>query len=186
VLRRRYALRAVHVGSVDPGGAWDVAVWDTGTFAVALGFLVMRRQHGGLGDSPLMFDDRERRVAEERLRERASRDEVTGLANRAAFTDELARCLRRGNTHLALLLLDFDGFKQVNDTLGHAAGDEVLRSAADRLRAAMRPGDLIARLAATSSRSSSAASTASMRPWRPSASWSRCATRSRSRDRGSA
>jgi diguanylate cyclase (GGDEF)-like protein len=141
-----YALRAVHVGSVDPGGAWDVAVWDTGTFAVALGFLVMRRQHGGLGDSPLMFDDRERRVAEERLRERASRDEVTGLANRAAFTDELARCLRRGNTHLALLLLDFDGFKQVNDTLGHAAGDEVLRSAADRLRAAMRPGDLIARL----------------------------------------
>jgi diguanylate cyclase (GGDEF)-like protein len=141
-----HALRAVHIGSIESGGAWDVAVWDAGTAAIALGFLVMRRHHGGLRDSPLMFDDRERRAAEERLRERASRDEVTGLANRAAFSDELARCLRRRDDPLALLLLDFDGFKQVNDTLGHAAGDDVLRSAADRIRCAMRPGDVIARL----------------------------------------
>jgi diguanylate cyclase (GGDEF)-like protein len=86
-----------------------------------------------------------RRVA----RELAARDSLTGLANRMSFEQrikaELATSLRAGR-QLALLYLDLDGFKQVNDSLGHAAGDWLLKAVADRLRSETRPGSLIARL----------------------------------------
>lgn len=80
---------------------------------------------------------------------RATHDSLTGLSNRLLFFDRLTqareRCLRSG-THFAIVFIDLDGFKQVNDSAGHAAGDEVLREAARRLSANVRASDTIARL----------------------------------------
>ncbi|SMF51654.1 MULTISPECIES: diguanylate cyclase [unclassified Pseudomonas] len=83
------------------------------------------------------------------LAHQASHDSLTGLPNRAFFEGRLSRSLRnaaRQQDHLALLFLDSDHFKQINDSLGHAVGDEVLISVADRIRAQLREHDLVARL----------------------------------------
>lgn len=83
------------------------------------------------------------------LQRHAFEDALTGTANRAQFTTHLADAQReaaRMGTSLALLLIDLDDFKPVNDRYGHAAGDVVLRTCADRVAAALRPGDLLARL----------------------------------------
>lgn len=83
------------------------------------------------------------------LEHQASHDALTGLANRAASTEHLARALaaaRDGRAHVALLFVDLDGFKSVNDTHGHRAGDDVLREVAQRLTAAVRDGDVAGRL----------------------------------------
>ena len=87
---------------------------------------------------------------ERQLERLAQKDTLTGLPNRHAFNDGIAAALRRsqrGGTQVALLFLDVDGFKQINDTLGHAAGDDVLREFARRLSACVRATDLVARLA---------------------------------------
>ncbi|PWV64454.1 diguanylate cyclase domain-containing protein [Plasticicumulans acidivorans] len=76
----------------------------------------------------------------------ALHDELTGLANRRRVLDALLEATGARNAQLALLLIDLDGFKAVNDTLGHAAGDAVLRTVAGRLREATRRSDLPARL----------------------------------------
>jgi diguanylate cyclase (GGDEF)-like protein len=84
----------------------------------------------------------------ERLREsdrRASTDDLTGLGNRRHLVDRLGDAIERGG-ELALLLIDLDGFKELNDTLGHHAGDEVLRQIGPRLGAAVRDHDTLARL----------------------------------------
>ena len=80
------------------------------------------------------------------LAQQASTDALTGLANRSAFTAALERCLAAGPPAPALLFLDLDDFKSVNDGCGHAAGDQLLRSVADRMRSAVRSGDVCARL----------------------------------------
>jgi diguanylate cyclase (GGDEF)-like protein len=83
------------------------------------------------------------------LTREANTDSLSGLANRAAFRTRLEATLAFPNRragHQAVLFVDLDDFKDVNDTLGHAAGDEVLRVVADRLLVAVRPGDLVARL----------------------------------------
>lgn len=85
----------------------------------------------------------------ETLAHQASHDSLTGLPNRAFFEGRLNRCLRnaaRQQDHLALLFLDSDHFKQINDNLGHAVGDEVLINIASRVRAQLREHDLVARL----------------------------------------
>jgi diguanylate cyclase (GGDEF)-like protein len=82
------------------------------------------------------------------LNTRATTDALTGLANRTAFHDRLAMHLMepaRVSTNY-VLLVDLDDFKDVNDSLGHAAGDELLRAVAVKLEASVRPGDLVARL----------------------------------------
>ena len=85
------------------------------------------------------------REFQDRLRHQASHDHLTGLANRSLFEQRLRRALEE---HLSacVLLLDLDGFKQVNDRFGHAVGDQVLVAVAKRLLGCVRPPDLVARL----------------------------------------
>jgi diguanylate cyclase (GGDEF)-like protein/PAS domain S-box-containing protein len=89
-----------------------------------------------------------RKRAEELLLHQALHDPLTGLPNRVLFFDRLdhaIRRLKREHAPLAVLFLDFDGFKAVNDRFGHAGGDEVLRRAADRVSSALRADDTVAR-----------------------------------------
>ena len=91
----------------------------------------------------------DRKRAEEELSHLAFHDALTGLANRALFRDRLNHALdsnARTGLDPAVIFLDLDGFKTVNDSLGHDAGDELLREIASRLCAAVRRGDTVARL----------------------------------------
>jgi diguanylate cyclase (GGDEF)-like protein/PAS domain S-box-containing protein len=90
----------------------------------------------------------DRRRIEEALAEQAVRDPLTGLANRTLLVSRIREAIELGGgagDQLAVLFLDLDRFKLVNDSLGHAAGDELLAAVADRLRKAVRHGDLVAR-----------------------------------------
>jgi diguanylate cyclase (GGDEF)-like protein/PAS domain S-box-containing protein len=97
-----------------------------------------------------MTDISARKRAEEELRRAAMHDALTGLVNRAYFLESLeravARVQRRPDKTIALLFLDLDRFKQINDSLGHLAGDRLLASIARRLHSCVRPGDVLARL----------------------------------------
>ncbi|WP_430783567.1 putative bifunctional diguanylate cyclase/phosphodiesterase [Actinoplanes sp. G11-F43] len=92
-------------------------------------------------------DISERKELQEQLVHEAYHDSLTQLANRALFRDRAAEALRRG-TDVAVLHLDLDGFKRVNDSLGHLAGDQLLVRVADRIRACVRDEDLVARFGA--------------------------------------
>jgi len=93
-------------------------------------------------------DVTERKTAEARIAQLAHYDPLTGLPNRTLFREQLEKELsfvRRGS-QLAVLYLDLDNFKSINDTLGHPCGDELLKAVAQRLRSCLRETDLIARL----------------------------------------
>ncbi|MDD3354594.1 EAL domain-containing protein [Zoogloea sp.] len=97
-----------------------------------------------------MRDITERKRAEEELTHRATHDTLTGLPNRALIRERLGNALqrsRRSGESVALLFLDLDGFKPINDTHGHEAGDALLQAIASRLLEQVRPGDTVARLA---------------------------------------
>ncbi len=92
-------------------------------------------------------DITERKELERQLLHEVFHDPLTGLANRALFIDRVQHALaRRGVKALAVLFLDLDDFKTINDSLGHAAGDQVLTAVAERFRGALRPEDTISRL----------------------------------------
>ena len=93
----------------------------------------------------------EQRIAQTRIAHQATHDSLTGLHNRSAVMDLIARKLEDGEREaslggFALLLLDLDGFKAVNDNFGHDAGDELLRQVSSRIEAALRDSDFVARL----------------------------------------
>jgi len=93
------------------------------------------------------IDDRKR--LQEDMRRRAMHDPLTTLPNRAMFVEALERAVgraKRRRTRFSVLFVDLDRFKEVNDTLGHAAGDELLQTMADRLVQAVRQSDLVARM----------------------------------------
>lgn len=94
-------------------------------------------------------DIRQQKLEEARLKHTARHDGLTGLPNRSLFLEQvgltLARLRRRPDRRFAVVFMDLDGFKQVNDTLGHAAGDRLLLVVADRLTRCLRPQDTVAR-----------------------------------------
>jgi diguanylate cyclase (GGDEF)-like protein len=108
---------------------------------------VMARDAAGkaLALGGIQMDISSRKQLETELEKAAQVDKLTGLANRARFLERLDAAVERVRTgrqrHLALLYLDFDRFKMVNDTLGHGAGDELLRQIASRLTQALRSGE---------------------------------------------
>ncbi|GGQ68306.1 GGDEF domain-containing protein [Couchioplanes azureus] len=89
---------------------------------------------------------REQERAQALLAQQARRDPLTGLANRSVLRDRLARAVPAPDDPVAVLYLDLDGFKDINDRYGHEAGDAVLLAIAERLSAAVREQDLVARL----------------------------------------
>ncbi|MCW2598378.1 MAG: diguanylate cyclase [Frankiales bacterium] len=89
----------------------------------------------------MLRDISDRRAALERMTELALHDPLTGLPNRALLTDRLALATARREPHGALLFIDLDDFKKVNDDLGHAAGDALLKTVANRLAHIVRPED---------------------------------------------
>ena len=115
-------------------------------------FIVVTRVRLGadaMGQSVTYRDIRAQKRTQARLEHTALHDPLTGLANRALFLDRLtltmARLARRPDRKFAVVFLDVDRFKQVNDTRGHAAGDALLLAVTARLRACLRPQDTIAR-----------------------------------------
>ena len=113
----------------------------TAAFATTLwGILLRRRVHQ---------QTRMLRESEQRFRLQAQHDALTGLASRSFLHERLHEAIlhaRRENGRIGLLMVDLDHFKQVNDTLGHHAGDDLLRVVAERIRVSVRKGDLVARM----------------------------------------
>ena len=108
--------------------------------------LSMWREHDLASFGAIFRDMTERRENEKRLFDLAHRDSLTGLPNRTVLMNRIADCAATERA-AALLMIDLDGFKMVNDTLGHTAGDAVLKEVAERLSACVRAGDTVVRVA---------------------------------------
>jgi len=121
------------------------AGWGAGEAPTTLDGDVLARLRG-VGDQATTALQKARLLAT--VRHQATHDALTGLPNRTLFLERLEEALPQAGpgAHLGVLFCDLDRFKQVNDTLGHAAGDELLRQVSARLRAAVRPADTVGRL----------------------------------------
>jgi diguanylate cyclase (GGDEF)-like protein/PAS domain S-box-containing protein len=135
-------------------GAWEGEIWnrrkDGKVYPEWLRINVVRDEGGGIAGYVAIFSDITfRRRAEQELLRQATTDPLTGLANRQLFSRLLTSTIEqatRYHRNAALLFIDLDGFKAINDASGHAIGDAVLREIATRLRGAVRISDEVARL----------------------------------------
>jgi diguanylate cyclase (GGDEF)-like protein len=115
----------------------------------AAGVLLLALLCGALAHASLRNEVRQRQALARRLEHEATHDALTSLPNRRSFMLELERSLarvRRSGGMLAILFIDLDGFKRVNDELGHGIGDQLLRLVAQRFEQGLRRSDLVARL----------------------------------------
>ncbi|MCX7693960.1 diguanylate cyclase [Tepidimonas taiwanensis] len=135
-------------------GFWSGDVWnrrrDGSLMANWMSISALRSADGALlGYVGIFHDVTARRLGEEHLQRAALYDPLTGLGNRVLLIDRLQQAIAQAQRHghvLAVVMLDLDGFKAVNDTYGHAAGDRLLVTLAQRFRALIREGDTAARL----------------------------------------
>ena len=135
-------------------GEWSGEVWNKRkngeVYPQRLSIAALRQANGDVHHYvAVMSDLTARKDAEERIEHQATHDPLTGLPNRVLFFDRLANaCSRaiRDHEEAALLLLDLDRFKLVNDSLGHDAGDQLLREASGRLLSCVRETDTVARI----------------------------------------
>ena len=135
-------------------GEWQGEIWnrrrDGEVFPVLSRISAIRDADGAITNFVSVFTDiSERKAYEERLTRMAYHDALTGLPNRVLLLDRLAQQVAiaaRRDRRFAVLYLDLDGFKAVNDTHGHAVGDQLLKRVAERLRKMVRDSDTVARL----------------------------------------
>jgi len=135
------------VSEIENSQARDITTTDPDASSARSFSWTFQPMAGG-GTVVLVEDITERKIAEARISHLARYDELTALPNRLNFRDEIERLLAVSNSAerlSALLFIDLDQFKQVNDTLGHPCGDQLLCAVADRLRAMLRPEDFVAR-----------------------------------------
>lgn len=115
-----------------------------------LSITALRDNNGEIDAFVALFSDiTKRKTAENKIYQQANFDSLTGLANRNLFSDRFEQALnkaQREHSFLALLFIDLDGFKHVNDTLGHSQGDTLLQQTATRLSSTLRKSDTISRL----------------------------------------
>jgi diguanylate cyclase (GGDEF)-like protein/PAS domain S-box-containing protein len=128
---------------------YDLVRKDGTVFSVLLAAIMVRDQEGrNLKSRATLYEITDRKKAEKRIQELAYFDQLTGLPNRTLLLDRLGQTMvncSRSGIHGALLFIDLDNFKTLNDTLGHEVGDALLRQAALRLRQCVREGDTVAR-----------------------------------------
>lgn len=139
LVRGSEAIGALKAVSASPDAFDRIDEYALSLFAQFIGGVIARQAEA----------DRSAELAAE-MERRALRDELTSLPNRAAWLEELERGIaraRRAEVPVAVMYLDLDGFKAVNDQHGHAAGDRVLQTFADQLRGCVRTSDFVARLA---------------------------------------
>ncbi|WP_292936301.1 PAS domain S-box protein [Noviherbaspirillum sp.] len=140
--------------SIEQTGSWQGEIWDRRKsgehFPAWETITAVRDDSGRITDFISVFSDITTiKATEEKLTQLAYHDVLTGLPNRLLFNDRITQALahaKRHHTRAALLLLDLDRFKLINDTLGHAAGDQLLQVIAARLKTAIREEDTVARL----------------------------------------
>lgn len=153
-LSREGVLFATMWEALEGDGRWDGEFWNTRKngeeYAEHLSVSAIKGVDGHVHQFAAVISDiTKRKQDEERILYQANYDALTGLPNRALFQDRLTQSLanmERAGKNLGLMFIDLDGFKLVNDTLGHDTGDLLLQEAAKRLGTCVRTGDTVARL----------------------------------------
>ncbi|BCG00808.1 hypothetical protein PPGU19_053760 [Paraburkholderia sp. PGU19] len=140
--------------SLKETGQWHGEVWNRkksgDIYLEALSIAGVQGRDGGYTHYVAILSDiTQRHQHEQRLRNLATHDVLTGLPNRVLLNERLKHAIsraKRHGMHIAVMFIDLDGFKQVNDTRGHAVGDDVLKAVAERLVHSIRESDTVARL----------------------------------------
>src|SRR5690606_14898905 len=141
-------------GSLALKGHWEGEVWamrkNGEVFPELLSLSVIRNEADEIVNHVAVFNDiSQRKDYEDQLKKLALRDSLTGLPNRLLLATQLGQALERAyreKTQVAVLFIDLDRFKMVNDEHGHETGDGLLRQVAARLQSCVRASDLVARL----------------------------------------